>query len=180
MNIWFIILIGISLSMDTFSLALSMGTYERSIKKIVIYSLIVGTFHFILPLLGNLISFSIKNIITISTDKLLFWVFVFIAIEMFVDLLNKSEKRSCFSLLEMIICAFSVSIDSLTVGIGINISAYYSILMCLIFFILSTLFTVLGFKLGNYFKSKFGTLANILGLIIIIILAILQLKQSII
>ena len=57
MNIWFIILIGISLSMDTFSLALSMGTYEKKKKKIVIYSLIVGTFHFILPLLGNLIYF---------------------------------------------------------------------------------------------------------------------------
>ena len=54
-----IILIGISLSMDTFSLSLSLGSLTN-LKRIKIVPLVVGIFHFFMPLLGNLLG--IKSI----------------------------------------------------------------------------------------------------------------------
>ena len=46
MNFFSILLIGIALSMDTFSLSLGVGTFNISTKKSLKLALIVGVFHF--------------------------------------------------------------------------------------------------------------------------------------
>ena len=60
------LIIGISLSMDAFSLALIYGTQSISKKNKIILSIIVGIYHFVMPLLGvflgNIILIYFKNI----------------------------------------------------------------------------------------------------------------------
>ena len=56
-----IILIGVSLSMDTFSLSLSMGSLIRNNKYLKFFPFIVGIFHFFMPIIGNKIGISIMN-----------------------------------------------------------------------------------------------------------------------
>ena len=46
------IIVGVSLSMDAFSLALAYGTYGLKNKEKIILSIIVGCFHFFMPLIG--------------------------------------------------------------------------------------------------------------------------------
>ena len=59
-----VILLSISLSMDAFSLSLCFGTLNLSYKKIFTFSLIVGIFHFMMPLLGmNLGDIMLKYIL---------------------------------------------------------------------------------------------------------------------
>ena len=173
MNILMIFLIGLSLSMDTLSLSLSLGTINIPKKRMVLYSLIVGLMHFILPLLGYFLSNSIKNIITINGDKLLMIIFGFIAISMVVNLFSKEEKQYRFNIIDMFICALSVSIDSFTIGIGLIFSIKTVLLCCTIFFTLSLIFTILGFALGAICKHKFGKIANIIGLILIVLVMII-------
>ena len=48
-----ILSIAIALSMDTFSLSLSLGTYNISYKKIFQIALTVGLMHFLMPLFGD-------------------------------------------------------------------------------------------------------------------------------
>ena len=48
-----IFLIGVSLSMDTFSLSLSMGTLIKNKKFLTLFPFVVALFHFIMPLIGN-------------------------------------------------------------------------------------------------------------------------------
>ena len=48
-----ILSIAIALSMDTFSLSLSLGTYNISYKKIFQISFTVGLMHFLMPLFGD-------------------------------------------------------------------------------------------------------------------------------
>ena len=54
-----ILLIGISLSMDTFSLCLSLGALNSTKNKLYLLPLMVGVLHFFMPLLGNVIGKSI-------------------------------------------------------------------------------------------------------------------------
>ena len=54
---------GIGLSMDAFSLSLSLGTTNPSKKNIIKTSLTVSIFHFIMPILGYLLGFYLKNTI---------------------------------------------------------------------------------------------------------------------
>ncbi|MBE6155601.1 MAG: hypothetical protein E7164_02450 [Firmicutes bacterium] len=175
MNIITLILIGISLSMDTFSLSLSLGTFNINKKQCFLFSFIVGTFHFVMPLLGQLLGASVSSFLIVNPDKLLFIIFVFIAIEMLVELLSKEEKKYDFSLLNMIIYGFSVSIDSLTVGIGLNSIISSNFLGPFLFSLFSFFFTFLGLVIGNYSYEKLGKASKILGLIIILILALMHL-----
>ena len=48
-----VLLVAIGLSMDTFSLSLGYGMFNLSKKNIIRISIIVGLFHFLMPLLGN-------------------------------------------------------------------------------------------------------------------------------
>ena len=53
MNTFFMtLLVGVSLSMDAFSLALVYGTQGLNKKNEILLSIIVGIFHFFMPLIG--------------------------------------------------------------------------------------------------------------------------------
>ena len=67
----------------------------------------------------------------------------------------------------------SVSIDSLTTGIGLTAITNSYILSSLIFSITSFIFTLLGLNLGNILNQKYGKLSTLLGGTILLILGIL-------
>jgi putative Mn2+ efflux pump MntP len=52
MNLFIILVIAISLSMDAFSLSLAYGTLDIDKKNIYTLSIIVGIYHFFMPLIG--------------------------------------------------------------------------------------------------------------------------------
>ena len=54
--IFYYFLMAIGLSMDAFSLAIIYGTNGIDRKKIILLSLVVGIFHFIMPNLGGYLS----------------------------------------------------------------------------------------------------------------------------
>ena len=54
MHLFFLFLIAISLSMDAFSLSLAYGTLNLKKKEIHRLALMVGIFHFVMPLFGHL------------------------------------------------------------------------------------------------------------------------------
>lgn len=177
MNIGLLIIIGISLAMDSFSLALSFGTYNISKQKIIIYPLIVAFFHFIMPLLGSSLGFLLQRIITLNTKFFLFAIFLFIAIEMIIDLFSKSEHTFNLNFINMLLCAFAVSIDSLTVGIAFFELTSLPLLGASIFAIIAGLITYLGLVIGRFAYVKTGVISKVLGVIIMIILAMLQLAS---
>lgn len=83
---------GLSLSMDTFSLSLSIGTTLPSTKQIINTSLIVGLFHFIMPFLGSMIGNIFSNALFVKTNYITFAIFSVLALQMYLNK-NKEEKR---------------------------------------------------------------------------------------
>ena len=71
----------------------------------------------------------------------------------------------------------SVSIDSLTVGIGLKAITNSYLLSSIIFSLCSGLFTYLGLILGNIIAKKIGTYSKIVGGIILIIISIIMIVQ---
>ena len=66
-----ILLIGISLSMDAFSLALIYGMQGMSNKQKLLLSIIVGIYHFIMPLIGLSFGTIVENINIISIQRII-------------------------------------------------------------------------------------------------------------
>ena len=167
-----ILIIGISLSMDAFSLALIYGIQGMSKYEKIYLSLIVGIYHFIMPLIGLTFGTILSNINLISIDIIAMLILIYIGFDLIISN-QKKEERLEISKIGFIIFGLSVSIDSLTVGIGLKAITNNFFLSSITFSLTSLIFTYLGLTLGNIIGSKIGSYSKILGGIILIIIAIL-------
>lgn len=166
------ILVGISLSMDTFSVSLAYGTLNIKLKKILIISLIVGIYHFFMPLIGLYLGHFILDFIKINPKYIIILVFTFIGLEMIFNHESYDNSSSILNIFGVLLFGFTVSIDSFSTGIGLNIINRNYLQASIIFMFVSFLFTYLGLKLGTILSTKYGKYATILGGIILILLAV--------
>lgn len=167
------LIIGISLSMDAFSLALIYGTQSISKKNKIILSIIVGIYHFVMPLLGVFLGNVILKYLVINLSIVVSIIFLFIGIEMIISSIKDDSHDFVVSIFGFLIFGLSVSIDSFTTGIGLNVINNNYLEVSSIFCILSGSFTYLGLILGNKLGSIFGKLSTIIGGVILIILGII-------
>ena len=173
MNIFFVVLlIGVSLSMDAFSLALIYGTYGLSIKNEIILSVIVGLFHFFMPLVGLFFGTLIYQYFIFNVNLVIGVIFSIIGIEMIVSSIKEEEVKILVSLWGFLLFGLSVSIDSLTTGVGISAISHNYLMVSSIFMIVSGLFTYIGLRLGNKINDNFGKYSTVFGGGMMIFLAI--------
>ena len=168
-----ILLIGISLSMDAFSLALVYGMIGMGNKKKIILSIIVGLYHFIMPLIGLTLGTFIDNISFINLHIIASIILIYIGIDLIISNFKEEETLST-SKTGLLMFGLSVSIDSLTVGIGLKAITNSYFLSSIVFSTCSIVFTYLGLILGNIIGNKIGTYSKIVGGIILIIIAIIM------
>ncbi len=174
MNIIIIFFIAISLSMDAFSLSLSLayGTILFSKKKIMTLSLIVGLYHFFMPIMGIFIGTNTLKLIPIESNIIVTTIFIFVGLDMIIESFKEKENIKKLNLFEMLLFGLIVSIDSFAIGVGLDIK---NITICsLVFSITSFTFTYLGLFIGNKIKLMLGSISSILGGFTLIILGILH------
>ena len=167
------LIIGISLSMDAFSLALIYGTQSISKRNKIILSIIVGIYHFVMPLLGVFLGNVILKYLVINLSIVVSIIFLFIGIEMIISSIKDDNHDFVVSIFGFLIFGLSVSIDSFTTGIGLNVINNNYLEVSSIFCVVSGNFTYLGLILGNKLGSIFGKLSTIIGGVILIILGII-------
>ena len=168
-----IFIVAISLSMDAFSLSLAYGTISLSKKEINLLSIIVGTYHFFMPILGMLFGKFITNIVHIGGDLIVLLIFSFIGINMIIESFKEEKNINKMKLSEMILFGLAVSIDSFSIGIGINNISNNFILCSLIFSITSFLFTYIGLLIGNKLNQLVGKISTTIGGFILILIGII-------
>ena len=82
---------------------------------------------------------------------------------MIISSFKEKEEKFLLSIVGYLVFGLSVSIDSLTAGIGLPAitTSFYS--SSLIFAITSFIFTYLGLNLGNILNKKYGKISTIIG-----------------
>lgn len=174
MNI-ILFLLAVSLSMDAFSLALLYGTLNLNRKNIFTLSLIVGIYHFIMPLIGYKIGSIILEFINIKPNIIVFIVLTYIGINMIYESFKNEYKLKMLKLKDMFLFGFAVSLDSFSVGIGLNAITKNIFLAPFLFSIFSLLFTYLGLTIGSKINHIFGKVSTIIGGFILIIIGTIYL-----
>lgn len=175
MNLFVIIIIAVSLSMDAFSLSLAYGTLNLNKKDIIKLSSIVGIYHFFMPLIGNLIGTKLFHLIPIKPSLIVFIILTFIGIQMIIESFKDTKTNKLMSLLELLIFGFAVSIDSFSVGIGLNAISENIYFCFLIFSFSSLIFTYLGLILGNKLNQILGKISTIIGGFVLILIGFIYL-----
>lgn len=175
MSIITVIIIAISLSMDAFSLSLAYGTLNLEKKYMNLLSVIVGIYHFIMPLLGMFVGNTIIKILPIPTNIIVFIVLLFIGIEMILESFKTDRSISVMMTSELLMFGLAVSLDSFSVGIGLNGIYKNPWTSALIFSISAGIFTYLGVCLGKKINNMIGKVSTIIGGIVLIIIGIFYL-----
>ena len=168
-----VLLIGISLSMDAFSLSLIYGMQCMNKKQKISLSIIVGIYHFIMPLIGSFLGNILDNINLINIDIIASIILIYIGIDLIISNYKK-EERIEINKTGFLIFGLSVSIDSLTVGIGLKAITDSYLLSSVVFSLTSLTFTYLGLVLGNIIGNKIGSYSKLFGGIILIFIAIIM------
>ncbi|MBQ7104724.1 MAG: manganese efflux pump [Bacilli bacterium] len=161
-------LTALALSLDAFSLSIIYGTIIREKNKRLILAISVGLFHFFMPLLGYLLgNIFVLNLIK-NTNIISFIIFIFLGLEMFF---NKDEEQiiSLTKATNILLFAFTVSIDSFSVGIVL--SNKNILIPIMLFSTVSFLFTFVGLVIGNKLDKLLGKYTTKLGGLILILLS---------
>lgn len=168
-----VILMAISLSMDAFSLSLVYGTFGIDRKNKIILSIIVGCFHFVMPLIGMFLGEVILSLFKFDMDILVSFILSFIGVQMIISSFKKNDDIKPLKFSEFFLFGFAVSIDSLTLGITLPNMGVGTIISPIIFALISFLFTFIGLSIGNKIEKLLGKLATIIGGAILTIIGIL-------
>lgn len=166
------IMISLSLSMDAFSLALLYGTMKLEKKKRIVLSIIVGLFHFCMPLIGLHFGDFLLDKLFIAPHVAVAIIFFIISIDMIHSSREEATELRLLNWVGMLLFAFSVSLDSLSIGIGLPIVTNNTFRCVTLFSIISGISTYLGLKLGTKLNLKYGNYAKLIGGIILLLLSI--------
>ena len=188
-----ILLIGIGLSMDAFSVSICKGltTKQFSWKMDLTCGLWFGFFQALMPLIGYFLGAQFEQYITAVDHWIAFGLLFLIGANMIREAVSEKNddesviarsvsdeasqpelSKSSPSVKTLLLLAIATSIDALAVGISfacIQVKIWSSIL---IIGVTTFLFSVLGVKIGNVFGSKFEKSAGIVGGIILILIGL--------
>src|SRR5574344_1420293 len=107
--------------MDAFALALSYGINNENKGNIIITAITVGAFHFFMPLLGDKVGNLLFTYTIIKPRYVLFFVFLILSIDMLINFFIDNVKNKPLTIIGTLFFALSVSIDSFSVGLGIDL-----------------------------------------------------------
>ena len=177
MSIVEILLIGIGLSMDAFSVSICKGltTKKFSWKMALTCGLWFGFFQALMPVIGYFLGEQFEQYITAVDHWIAFGLLFLIGANMIREAIwghDDQENNGALDFRTMLLLAIATSIDALAVGISfacIQVKIWSSVL---IIGLTTFLFSVMGVKIGNVFGSKFEKSAGIVGGIILILIGL--------
>jgi putative Mn2+ efflux pump MntP len=192
MNIFEIILIGVSLAMDAFAVSVCKGLSMKKINWVhaIIIGGFFGAFQAIMPLLGWLLGSGFSSYI----DKLDHWIgfllLMFIGAKMAFEAVKEMRETddSCdigckkcnltenptegIKFAELFILAIATSIDALAVGITFAFLEVNIISSSLIIGVITFVICLFGVAAGNRFGSRYKTKAELAGGIVLCLIGV--------
>lgn len=170
MNIFEIILIGLSLSMDAFTVSISKGI-SSSKEKGIITAFFFGLFQFIMPLLGYFIGNKFSERIIYYNPYISTILLITIGI-LIIKEKDNEELRSNLNLKELFLLSIATSIDALVIGISFSFLKVNIISSSIIIGIITFIMCIIGYYFGNLLNKKVGKYSNFISGIILILLGI--------
>ena len=170
MNIIEIILIGISLAMDAFTVSICKGLKDNNLKNGLIVTSFFAIFQFIMPIigfyLGNIISNRIINYHSYFSSVLL----IIMGILMIKE--ERLEVTTNLNYKELILLSIATSIDALVIGLSFSFNDTNIFLSSIMIGIITFIICNIGYYLGSLLNKKIHQYSNLIGGITLILIGI--------
>lgn len=173
MDFFTIFFIALGLAMDAFAVSITSGFTIRILKIEYAFkiALFFGFFQAIMPLLGWIAGYSIKDFISAIDHWIAFGLLSFIGIKMIYEasLIKKEEKDLLvLSLYSLLILSIATSIDAFAVGFSLSALSVSILNPAIIIGIITFLLSFFGVYIGNRFGHLFESKIEIAGGLILI------------
>lgn len=166
-----IVVMAIALGMDAFSLGIGIGLRGIRLLDILKISFVTGLFHVLMPLLGMIMGHYVGELLGGVATMVGGALLMLLGSHMIFNALRGNhdsgmmDYRSSWSLLFF---AFSVSIDSMSVGVTLGLFSADVIAAVLTFGMFGGLLSVLGLLLGRRAGNWIGEYGEALGGVILL------------
>jgi putative Mn2+ efflux pump MntP len=171
-----LIILGISLSIDSFVASVSIGANKIKLQffPAMKIAFIMAFFQTLFPFLGWLTGKSIMRYIEEYDHWVAFIMLSAIGFKMIYDSLKNEETQKDLDLKNMAILgmAIATSIDALVVGIGFGIIAVEILLALCIIGFSTFLFSAVGIRIGKFIGDRFNKAAGVLGGLVLFLLGL--------
>lgn len=166
-----LLLIAIALGMDAFSLGIGLGMVGLRLRKIVNISIMIGCFHVAMPLLGIAIGTYLSDIVGDIAIFIGGGILILLGVHMLWSVFFGENEGSIIktSGLGLILFAFSVSLDALSVGFSLGLIAVNKWLAVSLFGIIGGMMACAGLLLGRSVGGWLGEYSEIIGGVILLI-----------
>lgn len=176
MGILEIILIGISLAMDAFAVAVCKGLSMKKLelKKSIAVGTYFGFFQGLMPIIGFILGTSFERII-VNIDHWVAFIFLgIIGMNMIKDSFSKETENinDKVNFKAMLPLSLATSIDALAVGITFAFLHVNIGLSAIIIAITTLILSVIGVIIGNKFGNKYEKKAEFAGGVILVLMGL--------
>lgn len=168
-------LIALSLSMDAFAVSVCKGLSVLNVrpKHALTAGVYFGGFQAAMPLIGYLLGTQFQTLIESFDHWIAFALLAVIGFNMVMESRSEGkELNSSFSAKAMLPLAVATSIDALAVGVTfafLNVNIIPAV--CFIG-IITFIMSAAGVKIGNVFGMRYKSTAELLGGIVLILMAV--------
>jgi len=176
MSIFWIILLALSLSVDTFAVAVSGGILCKRIvfRQAVFFSFVMAFFQACMPVLGWLVGKEVHIYIESFDHWVASGLLFVISVRMIIGAFSEDENRKINPLRfrTMLSLAIATSIDALAVGFSFTVIEVNVFLSVMIIGSVTFLASMTGLLIGKNTAAKFGKPLEVIGAIILIAIGI--------
>lgn len=168
-----VLLMSFAISMDAFSVSLSLGMQNVRLKKMFILGCIVGIFHILLPFTGMIIGQVISTKVTFITELTGGFILVLIGSHMAFSALQENS-RTLFPQegWKLLLVALLVSIDSFPTGLSVGMFDINGFYVVLCFGGSAMVFSWIGVLLGKKIHVQIGRYSEMVGGFLLFVIGI--------
>ncbi len=162
MDLLSLVLIGVSLAMDSFSVTIAkcMANPDLRFKEKIWMPVLFGLFQGLMPLLGYFLGIHFAQAIAAVDHWIAFFLLAFIGTNMIRESLHPEDVSSSYDLKTLLVLSIATSIDAMAVGLSFSLMNVNIWLAGLIITVVTSLICVLGLfigkKGGEFFRDRAG------------------------
>ena len=171
-----VLLIAVGLAMDAFAVAICKGLAMRKpgVKAILVIGLWFGFFQAVMPVIGYLLGSSFYSYISDYDHWIAFALLALIGANMIREALSGEEEGvdDSIGFRTMLVLAIATSIDALAVGISLAMTGDDIVQSAVMIGVVTFLISAVGVKMGSLVGDRFGSRAELVGGVILILIGL--------
>lgn len=176
MDVLSVVFIAVGLAMDALAVSVCKGLSLRSpsVRDILIVGLWFGAFQALMPVIGFFIGSAMYDLISDYDHWIAFILLALIGLNMVREGLSGEEDEgdADVGVKAMLPLAVATSIDALAVGITFAMTEGSIAGPALIIGAITFLISAVGVKAGSYVGSRFGSVAEVVGGVILVLMGL--------